>query len=100
MAVKKKIKRSVSLINKTKVNKKAPPGSSPGTLTMAEDAAKPILKLSSFNSDTLIENNYESVTDVSNFITQHQELTHWFEIIGLGDKQLLESLCSIFDINL
>lgn len=100
MAVKKKTKRSVSLINKNKINKKAPPGSSPGILTMPDDAEKPILKLYSFNAETLIEKNHEQIKVAIDFIKEHTELTHWLEIKGIGDKQLLESICSNFDIHL
>ena len=100
MSVKKKTKRSVSLINKNKNNKKAPPGSSPGILTMPDVAVKSILKLYSFNAETLNEKNYESINEVIDFIKEHSNLTHWLEIKGIGDRQLLETICSNFGIHL
>lgn len=82
-----------------KKHKKAPPGSAPGTISVEEDAPRPLIKVHSFDAVTLEVQSPESVKEIQNILISRAGLTHWIEIKGFGDKQLFEDLVSAFNIH-
>ena len=80
-------------------HKKTPPGSSPGTLEVDQNANKPQVSITSFNHETLREQPLKTVADILEQISKFPELTHWVEIRGLGDRSFLEEFAEAFNIH-
>jgi magnesium transporter len=85
---------------KIKTNKKyGNVGDSPGMIHIDENALKPVLRLYSYNKDEVKEsdgNSFESVLKQLDACTTH---THWLQVNGLGDQNLIEEIGDHFGIN-
>jgi len=75
------------------------PGASPGTLTIADDAFKPIISVFSYNSTELIESSPSTFAEIAAQYEKFPGQIHWIHIRGLGDRQLLEQLGPYFKIH-
>jgi len=94
------LKRKASPLRiRIRKHKRTPPGASPGSINLAEDAPKPRLTITSFGMDHLLEMPVSTLLDIKKRIEQYPNLFHWIEIRGFGDKQLLEDICTEFDIH-
>lgn len=76
-----------------------PPGTSPGTIVVADDASKPKLILYGYNTEV-----FETIADISintavTLIKANPAHNYWLQIKGIGDKQLLETISSAFGIH-
>jgi magnesium transporter len=80
-------------------HKRTPPGASPGSINLAEDAKSPRLSIISFDKESLFELPVQNLNDIHQRMNQYPDLLHWIEIRGFGDKNLLESICAEFDIH-
>lgn len=94
MAIRKKAKRI-----KNNVVRKVPPGTSPGTLVVANDAFKPIIALFSYNTEVCIHTDNLSINDAIVQIKNNAHQNYWLKINGIGDKQLLETIGNNFNIH-
>lgn len=74
-------------------------GASPGQLLVADDAVIPQFKVYAYNETTLIEKEFNSLSDVLAFCKSNETLTSWIEIKGLGDKQMLIDITKNFSIH-
>lgn len=85
---------------KIKSNKKyGNVGDSPGMIRIDENAPKPVLQLYSYNKDEVKQsdaNSFEAILKQLNSCTTH---THWLQVKGLGDQNLIEEIGKHFDIN-
>jgi magnesium transporter len=79
--------------------KKAPPGSAPGQIHVAEGASRPVTTVISFDQDNLNSQNCDSVDEISNIISRNPAQVHWIEIKGTGDKLFFENLARVFNIH-
>jgi len=82
-----------------KKHKKAPPGSAPGTISIAHDALKPVIKVYSYDADILEQQEASSSGELMQLLNSKPALSHWVEIKGFGDKQLFEDLTTHFNIH-
>lgn len=82
-----------------KKHKKAPPGSAPGVIAVEDDAHKPQIKVTSYNTDVISTKEYTKASDLKSHISSDPSLTHWIEIKGYGDRQLYEDLAVEFNIH-
>jgi magnesium transporter len=83
-----------------RVRKKAtPPGTSPGVISVAEDARKPQIKVYSYSPETLIIKEARTAEEIFQIIDEARDLSHWVEIKGFGDQNLINSLCELFAIH-
>jgi magnesium transporter len=80
-------------------HKKSPPGASPGMFEVDQNARKPQISITSFNSAVLREQPLKSIEDIRRQLTEFPELTHWIEVKGFGDRHFLEALSEEFSIH-
>lgn len=73
-----------------------PPGSSPGTLALAEDAARPNITIIRFGATTLDEVSNATLADVEAQLALGEKL--WVDVQGLGDELTMRRLATIFSI--
>lgn len=74
------------------------PGTSPGVLRPAEgEAGPPRIVVSSFSPDGLDTKEVADVDSLRNLAADG--LTHWIQVIGLGDVEVLGKLGEIFDLH-
>ncbi len=79
--------------------KKAPPGSAPGVISIADDAAKPVVKITTYNGSELLINEISTASGIKEFLKSYPNHHHWVEIKGFGDRQFFEDLATEFDIH-
>jgi magnesium transporter len=95
MKEKKKTLKKISF----RKHKKSPPGSAPGTIAIAEDAQKPLIKIYCYNSLQIEILDATTAEAIKQIVTDRPELTFWIEIRGFGDKQFFERLSDLFHIH-
>lgn len=74
-------------------------GDQPGMIHIADDAAKPLISVFSYNENDLKVskgNDIGVILDQFKYCTNH---THWIKINGLGDVKLMEEIGSYLQIN-
>jgi magnesium transporter len=79
--------------------KKAPPGSAPGVISIAEDAAKPVVRITTYNGSELHINEISTVSGIKEFLKSSPNHQHWVEVKGFGDRQFFEDMSTEFDIH-
>lgn len=84
---------------KFRKNKPGAAGSSPGMLTIADDAFKPIVSISSYDSNHLEEITVTGIKEIDQQFEKYPDRIHWIHIKGFGDKQLFEDLSGYFQIH-
>jgi magnesium transporter len=85
-----------------KIQRKSPyraVGLMPGTLNIDAKAVKPKIELFSYNKDGLTSLHDKGIEDVFKEIKKQKGLTHWIQISGIGDAELLEWLGTNLNIN-
>ena len=74
-------------------------GDSPGMIHIDADALKPVLKLFSYNTEEIQESDgvaFKSILKQLDSCTSH---THWLQVNGIGDENLIEQIGEHFNIN-
>ena len=84
---------------KLKRRRRTPPGASPGSLNIAADAPKPQISVASYDNETLDFKVLNNVLEIVELLKSKTALTHWIDIKGFGDKELIDQLCKSFDIH-
>jgi magnesium transporter len=79
--------------------KRTPAGASPGTITIAVDARKPQVKVYSYSSEKLEVVQVSSAAEIKEIVHVNDHLTHWIDIKGFGDQELINGLCEVFAIH-
>jgi len=80
-------------------HKRTPPGASPGMINLSEDAAKPRVRICSYDLDEIFIKEVGTHEEINKIIEDRPDLTHWIEIKGFGDRNLLEGLSTSFNIH-
>lgn len=79
--------------------KHAPPGTSPGSINIPDDALQPLIVTFSFDQDSFEEKKQLDVRSVNDQVTLNPGKTHWIDIRGFGDKLFFEQLADCFSIH-
>src|ERR1700712_3928569 len=74
-------------------------GERPGTISVPEDALKPIISIYSYNEKELVKCEGKSIDEVFKQLAKCNDHTHWIEVRGLGDAKLIEHVGSQLNIN-
>lgn len=74
-------------------------GDSPGMIHIDADALKPLLRSYSYNKDEIQESEGRSFTAILKQLDSCKTHTHWVQVCGLGDQQLIEDIGKHFKIN-
>ncbi len=74
-------------------------GDSPGMIHIAEGAIKPHINIYSYNEAELVASKGTDIGVVLDQFKSCKKHTHWVQINGLGDKQLIEDIGAHLNIN-
>ncbi len=74
------------------------PGTSPGRYAIDENALKPKIVLHTYNSLSYKKEELEHINNIDKLI-QNKDFFYWFDIKGLADPNIFETLFSKFDIS-
>jgi magnesium transporter len=75
-----------------------PVGARPGTLAIDPRATKPVVRVFSYDEETIQEQEASEVAGIRKLMTPGRKL--WVDVQGLGDESLLRELAEIFSIHL
>ncbi len=75
------------------------PGASPGSLNIAADAPKPQITIYSYDSEQLDFKVLNGVNEIVDLMKSKGNLRHWIDIKGFGDKEMIDQLCTSFNIH-
>ncbi|MDF3077607.1 MAG: magnesium and cobalt transport protein CorA [Sphingobacteriaceae bacterium] len=75
------------------------PGSSPGIVELTENALEPRITVYSFNQKDYFAEEAKNASELASLLKQHQGLTRWIDIRGLGSLELLEFIEKEFKIH-
>jgi len=78
----------------------APPGTTPGSLNIGEDALKPTITVYSFSKDAFLKQKPKDFPELIQILEADSALNHWVDIRGFGDDSLFKSIQIHFDISL
>lgn len=84
---------------KTSRKKYGDVGDSPGMIHIDENALKPVLRLYSYNKEEIQQSEGESFEAILNQLDTCTTHTHWLQVNGLGDQQLIEQIGDHFKLN-
>ncbi len=74
-------------------------GASPGSINIASDALKPEVMVYSYNEDELVSSEGKSIEVILEQFKKCKNHTHWIQIKGLGDANLIEQIGIHLEIN-
>jgi magnesium transporter len=74
-------------------------GDSPGSIHIDENALKPVLKLYSYNKDEVQESVGRTFDNILKQLDHCKTHTHWLQVNGLGDENLIEEIGKHFGIH-
>lgn len=74
-------------------------GASPGSINIPSDALKPTIMVYSYNSKELVSSVGKSMEVILSQFKKCNDHTHWIQIKGLGDKDLIEQIGNHLEIN-
>ncbi|MFI5162291.1 MAG: magnesium/cobalt transporter CorA [Sphingobacteriales bacterium] len=74
-------------------------GSSPGSINIASDALKPEVMVYSYNEDELVSSEGKSIEVILEQFEKCKNHTHWIQVKGLGDANLIEQIGVHLEIN-
>ncbi|GAB3925645.1 magnesium/cobalt transporter CorA [Mucilaginibacter myungsuensis] len=74
-------------------------GDSPGTIRIAEDAIEPKINIYSYNAQEVVKCEGTTIPEILEQFKSCPDHTHWIQINGLGDTQLIESIGEQLNIN-
>jgi magnesium transporter len=77
--------------------KRTPPGASPGTIAVDPAAPKPILRVTAYGPDALVENEIRDLKQLPAYLEKYP--VTWVDVVGLGDAKTLDELGKIFNLH-
>ncbi|MDH3785481.1 MAG: magnesium/cobalt transporter CorA [Acidobacteriota bacterium] len=77
--------------------RKPPVGARPGTLAIPSDATKSVLRVLSYDAETIEEYDSPNLAEIRELTETGRRL--WVDVQGLGDEQLLRGLAELFKIH-
>jgi len=84
--------------NRHKHYKVPEPGTSPGLYTIDEEALKPVIILHTYNEKTYKKEELKNINNIDKLI-QSKDFCYWFDIKGLADPNIFETLYNKLDIS-
>lgn len=75
-------------------------GDSPGMIRVSDDALKPKISIYSYNKDELVTSKGDHLAVILDQFKVCPNHTHWIQVNGLGDYQLIEELGEHLGINI
>jgi len=79
------------------LERRTPPGASPGTLIADPNAPRPIIRVIAYSPDGITEQTIENVEYVRNFVGKWP--VTWINVDGLGDATVISKLGEIFELH-
>ena len=76
-----------------------PPGTTPGSLKVSEDALSPKIIVYTFSRNVFIETEIVDFNHLLKLFKDNPSEIHWVDIRGLGDTQLLKHIQSQFGVS-
>lgn len=76
-----------------------PPGTTPGSLKVSENALPPKIIIFSFSKNTYVQDEITDFAHLLQILQNHPDETHWVDIRGLGDSQLLKNIQAHFGVS-
>ena len=76
-----------------------PPGTTPGSLKVSEDALSPKIIVYTFSRNVFIETEIVDFDHLLTIFKDNPSETHWVDIRGLGDTQLLRNVQAEFGVS-
>jgi magnesium transporter len=74
-------------------------GAYPGSINIPEDALKPVITVYSYNKNELVKSEGKTLDVILKQFKKCTDHTHWIQVKGLGDAQLIEEIGSHLKIN-
>lgn len=74
-------------------------GARPGSITIPDDALKPIIMVYSYNEQELVSSEGKDLEVILSQFKKCCDHTHWVQVKGLGDKHLIEEIGTHLKIN-
>jgi len=74
------------------------PGTSPGLYAIDDEALKPVIVLHTYNDKSHKKEELKNINNIEKLI-QDKSYNYWFDIKGLADPTMFETLYSKFDIS-
>ncbi|GAA4087593.1 magnesium/cobalt transporter CorA [Mucilaginibacter panaciglaebae] len=74
-------------------------GERPGTISIADDALKPIITVYSYNEKELVCADGHDLKVILDQFKKCKDHTHWIQIRGLNDEKLIEDIGTYLKIN-
>ncbi len=79
------------------LERRTPPGTSPGTLIIDPNASRPVVRMMAYGPDGVAEQKIEDVRLVRNFLNKWPVM--WINVDGLGDASVISKLGEIFEVH-
>ena len=76
-----------------------PPGTTPGSLKVSEDALPPKIFIYTFSKSSFLQNEITEFNHLLKILEEHPDEIHWVDIRGLGDTQLLKNIQNRFGVS-
>ncbi len=92
-------KAASALFQFKRKKRKFSPGEDPGKVVIQENALKPQLVYFGYDNLNIFEENNLSLDEVLK-LTENESLSHWIDIRGLGDINILNKVQKLFNINM
>jgi magnesium transporter len=77
--------------------KRAAPGSMPGTIIVDPAAPKPVVRVTAYGPDSLVEELVRDLKQLPKYLEEYP--VTWVDVVGLGDAKTLEEIGKIFDLH-
>jgi magnesium transporter len=81
----------------SRIRRRIPPGTAPGTLTADPQGLQPTVYVAAYGPDYLYEQQIEQLEELQTFIG-HYHVT-WVNVVGLGDINLIRQLGEMFSLH-
>ena len=82
-----------------KKKRRAPTGSSPGTLVIDSASPMPVIRVMSYNQNGMEEKEIESVEALGSYMEFRKDFVNWIDVQGLGDERILREISELFAIH-
>ncbi|MES2807619.1 MAG: magnesium/cobalt transporter CorA [Bacteroidota bacterium] len=87
----------IKKVHQKKVNRTV--GERPGVFSIAADALKPVISVYSYNEEEVVSDKGNDIKIVLAQLKKCKNHTHWIQIQGLGDANLINDIGEHLDIN-
>jgi magnesium transporter len=82
---------------KTRVRRRAAPGSKPGTVVIAADALPTTIRVMAYDKDHIVEENIDDPRKLQSYLNKWPVV--WADVVGLGSEDVLRKIADVFHIH-